>query len=374
MRALLLALLLTFACEVPAVVPSGSPGTTARPTPTARATPAPQRYALLFGEIVGDKQPTEIRIVSLNTGGVRDVTRIAPKHDARFAIHPDGTRLAILDKEDHHIERTTTWRLHLLDLATLADREVIKERTDPEPIVPWDVGWTPEGKLLLASRPALERVDERNGSRALFLRFPEGTIGVTFRDLAHPTLVVSQTTDAYSVYLVDDDGVRKIADRDLVGVTSFARRPGSDEVVELVTRFDGVVTYTVLHADGGSSTYALSGPRVDGIVDLIGTTPEAAYLIWPIAQGDPAAFGVLGSALVYKVGYEARLTLVEGVRNWGEYGPLGVSPDGRALLVPAGAKAASDAPFSIAVCCERRPATPLLGVADRFVIGWLPER
>ncbi len=141
-----------------------------------------------------------------------------------------------------------------------------------------------------------------------------------------------------------------------------------------MTRFDGPITYTILRPGGQEATYLLSGPRVEGIVDLIGTTPEAAYVIWPIAQSDPAALGVLGSALIYKVGYDGRLTLVEGVRNWGEYGPLGISPDGRALLAPAGDKPASDAPFSIALCCERRPAVPLLDVADRFIIGWIPER
>lgn len=376
MRLLLVLLLSLSACDAPAtVVPSPTATATPFPTPaTPPPTPGPQRYSLLYGEFLGPRQPLAVRGVSLNTRAVREVARIAPEHDGRFAIHPDGRRMAILDKLDHHVPRTTTWRLRLLDLDTLSERDVIAERTDPEPIIPWDVGWTPGGTLLLVSRPSLDRVDERDGTRAPLARFADGTLGVTFRDLVHPTIVVSQTADAYSVYLVSDDAVRKVAERELVGIASYARRPGTDEIVELVTRFDGAVTYSVLRRDGTESRFTLEGPRVEGLVELIGTTPEAAYILWPIEETDPLALGVVGSALLYRLGYDGDLTVVDGARNWGPFGPLGVSPDGRALLVPNGNEARSDARFTISVCCERRPAPLLLDYGDRFVIGWLPER
>lgn len=378
MRAAFLAVvLLVCACESPRAVVTTPPPSPTAPlaSPTPRPTPGPQRYTLLYGDYPpSPRQPTVVRLVSLNTQATREIARIEWEHDGRFAIHPDGRRLAILDKLDHHREHTTTWRLRMVDLQTFVERDVIAARTDPELSVPWDVGWTPEGALLLASRPALERIDERDGRRTPLLRFPAETLGVTFRDLTHPTIVVSQTVDAYAVYLVDDDGVRAIAQRPLSGIPHYARRPGSDEVVELLNRFDGPVTFSLLRADGSQPRYDLSGPRVEGLVELIGTTPEGAYLLWPIAEEDPAALGVVGSALIYRLSYDGGLTLLAGVRNWGPFGPLGVSPDGRALLVPAGQTARSDAPFTIAVCCERRPPVPLLDFGDRFVIGWLPER
>lgn len=331
---------------------------------------------MVFGEFVAgpDPQPVLVRSVSLNSGRVRDVTRIAPKRNGRFAIHPAGDRMAILDKEDHHRERKATWLLRIILLDSLVERVVIPERTDPILAVPWDVGWTAGGALLIASQAALETVDESTGARSRALRFPDGTLGVTFRDKTHPGILVTQSAEALAVYLVDAAGARKVADRPLAGYTDYARRPGGDEVVELVSRYDGVVYYSLIRPDGAADSFTLSGPKVEGIVDLIGTTLAGTYLIWPIARDDPAALGAVGSALIYSAGYDGKLTLVEGVRNWGEYGPLGISPDGRALVVPAGEKAASDANFAIAICCERRPAVPLLDYGDRFVIGWIPDR
>src|SRR2546425_6253361 len=178
-RALVVVLLFACACEMPVAVPPSTPSPTPPAAPTARPTPAPQRYSLLFGEFPDDdKKPMPIRVVSLNSGDTRDIMTLAPKHDGRFAIHPDGMRMAVLDKEDHHRERTATWRLDIFDLGTLAVRNVISERTEPDTIVPCAVGWTSEGALLIASRPGLDRVDELGGSSSTLERFPDGPIGV----------------------------------------------------------------------------------------------------------------------------------------------------------------------------------------------------
>lgn len=372
-------LLLLVSCETPVSVspsPSASPTPTGHPSPTVTPTPGPYAYSLLYGESLGANQPTDVRVLSLNGGLPKRLAAVAAEHDGLFAVDPRAHSLAILDKLDHHVEHTTTWRLRLLDLASGGERDVVGSRTDAELDVPWNVGWTPTGTLLLASRRSLDAVDVATGARTTLLRFADGTLGVTFPDFEHPALVVSQTVDTYSLYDVDDAGARKITDRPLVGVTNYALRPDSGEVVELVTRFDGRVTLAVLRGSDATQ-WELKGPAVDGYVHLAGTTPKALYLVWPIAKDDPLAYGVEGSALLFAAGYDASLTLEAGARNWGEFGPLGVSPDGRALLVPTGERAATSAsnvPFSIAVCCERRPPAPLLGYGDRFVIGWLPER
>ena len=238
--------------------------------------------------------------------------------------------------------------------------------------MPWDVGYSPGGKLLLASRPTLDVVDEANGQRSTILRFPEGIIGVTFRDVMHPTIAVTQTVDSYTIYDVHDDDATKVADRQLVGVASYARRPGTSEILEVVTHFDGRTTFALI-APAGPREFEIKGPTVEGLVDLVGTTAASAYLLWPIAKTDQLAHGVEGSALIFSLGYDGALEPVAGVRNWGPFGPEGVSPDGRAVVVPNGDTAQSDARFTISVCCERRPPWELLDYGDRFVIGWLPE-
>jgi hypothetical protein len=212
--------------------------------------------------------------------------------------------------------------------------------------------------------------------------FPSGTIGVTFRDTQHPLIVVSQTLQTSSIYVVDPAApgtrgeatpVRHIVDRPIAGYTEYAMRPGTDEILELVTRYDRTVTLSLLTATSARE-WKLEGPAVEGIVALAGTTPSAAYFIWPIQKTDPAALGVEGSAFLYSATYDATLETVAGLRNWGEFGPLGVSPDGRAVVIPIGERAQSDARFSIAICCERRPSPQLLGFGDRYVIGWIAER
>ena len=370
----LAALLLVLGCETPAAVstPTQTPSASLPPGPTPLPTPPPYRYTLLYGEFLGPRRAWVVRAVSLNGGLPRTLTTVAWEHDGRFAIAPQGTTLAILDKLDHHLEHTTTWRLRLLDLASRKERDVIAERTDPELLVPWDVGYSPGGKLLLASRPTLDVVDETNGQRSTIFRFPEGNIGVTFRDLAHPTIAVTQTVDSYTIYDVHDDGAAKVADRPLVGVGSYARRPGTNEILEVVTHFDGRTTFALI-APTGTREFEIKGPTVEGLVDLIGTTPSFAYLMWPIAKSDQLAHGVEGSALIFSLGYDGALEPVAGVRNWGPFGPEGVSPDGRALVVPNGDTAQSDARFTMSICCERRPPSPLLDYGDYFVIGWVPE-
>ena len=375
--ALALAMVLLLACEAPAAAPT-SPAPTATPSPTpapptAAPTPAPYRFSLLYGDFLGAKKPTPVSVLSLNGGLPHVIATIAPEHDGRFAIHPESTSVAILDKLDHHLEHTTTWRVRLVDLAAGRERDVIGERTDAEPVVPWDVSWSADGRLLLASRPSLDVIDLTSGARTPLLRFPPGTIGVTFRDTAHPALVVSQTLQTFSIYVVDAGAVRHVADRDIAGATEYAFRPGSDEVLELVTRYDGRVTLALLRGEVARE-WTLDGPKVEGYVPLIGTTPSSAFLVWPIQQSDPASLDTEGSAYLYSLSYDATLTALARLRNWGEFGPLGVSPDGRALIVPTGEKAASDARFSIAICCERRPPVPLLDFGDRFVIGWIAER
>ncbi|OLC58837.1 MAG: hypothetical protein AUH85_00095 [Chloroflexi bacterium 13_1_40CM_4_68_4] len=365
------------ACEAPAATPtSPPPSRTTAPTPappTASPTPPPYRFSLLYGDFLGAKEPTPVSVLSLNGGLPHVVATIAPEHDGRFAIHPESTSVAILDKLDHHLEHTTTWRVRLVDLSSGHERDVIRERTDTELVVPWDLAWSVDGRLLLASRPSLDVVDLTTGARTSILRFPDGTIGVTFRDPVHPAIVVSQTLETFSIYVVDAGGVRHVADRPIVGATEYAFRPGSDEILELVTRYQGRVTLALLRTDSVRE-WTLDGPKVEGYVPLIGTTPSSAFLLWPVSKSDPAALDVEGSAYLYSLSYDASLTAVAGVRNWGEFGPLGVSPDGRALIVPTGEKAQSDARFSMAICCERHPPVPLLGFGDRFVIGWIAER
>lgn len=370
--AALATLLIALACEPPTATPSMTPTTVTPPlTPTPVPTPPPPyRYTLVYGDFLGQRQPTVVRAISLNGGTFRDLAVIAPEHDGRFAIGARG--LAILDKLDHHREHTTTWRLRLLDLATAKERDVIAERTDPEHLVPWDVAWSPGGKLLLASLPTLDVVDETSGKRTTIFRFPQYTIGVTFRDPAHPTIAVSQTFDTYTIYDVTDDTARKIADRPLVGPASYARRPGTDEILEVVTRFDARTTYALIGPSGVREA-ELKGPVVEGLVDLVGTTVAKAYLLWPIAKSDQRAYGVEGSALIVTLGYDGAVEVVAGIRNWGPFGPEGVSPDGRALLVPNGNAAQNDGRFTISVCCERRPPWELLDFGDRFVIGWIEE-
>ena len=340
--------------------------------PTASATPGPYRFALLYVESLDQKQPRPVSVLSLNGGAPHVIATLAPEHDGRFAIHPDSRAVVILDKLDHHLAHTATWRVRFVDLVTGRERDVIRERTDAGLAVPWDIAWTADGRLLLATRQSLDSIDLGSGARTAVLGFPPGTIGVTFRDPVHPTIVVSQTLETFSIYVVDGAGARRVTERPVAGYTEYALRPGSDEILELVTRYDGTVTLSLLRADSARE-WTLRGPRVEGIVALIGTTPAAAYLIWPIAQSDPAAYGQEGSAFLYAASYDASLDAVAGVRNWGEFGPLGISPDGRALIVPTGEKAQSDAKFSIAICCEQRPPTPLLGYGDRCVVGWLAE-
>jgi hypothetical protein len=370
-----LAVVVLFACEAPVSVspspepaPSGSPAPTSTPPRTAG-----YRYAMLYLDFKGDKKPVPVRLQSLNGGPPRFIAMISAFHDAQFAIHPRSDSIAILDKLDHLLEHTTTWRLRLVDLASSEERDVIEERTDPTAVVPWDVGWAPDGRLLLASRPSLDAVDLTSGERTVIQRFPPNTVGVIFRDLSHPGLVVSQTVNTYSVYVIEADRVRHVADRPLVGLTEFARRPGTDEVMELVTRFDGKVTMAILGLETRTE-WVLQGPKVEGYVAMAGTTPASAFVLWPVARSDPAALGVLGAGFLYALGYDASMEVVAGVRNWGPFGPLGVSPDGRALIVPAGAQADKESAFSISICCETRPPKKLLDFGYRWVIGWVEER
>lgn len=380
MRRALLTLALLVACEPATVTPSATPSEPSSATPSATATlaaqptPAPYAYALVYVEFFGEDEPSRIRIRSLDRPVTRELGTVAPKHDARLALSPDTRRLAVLDKEDHDVERTSTWRLRLIDLDGAAERELIAPRTDPDPLVPWDVGWSPDGALLLASRQALERV-ETDGSRVTVERLPDTTVGVTFRDPAHPGLLVAQSKDALSVYRVESsDRALKIVERGLVGVAEYALRPGTRDIIELVTRFDGVVTLSLIHDDGTVAVAALAGPRVEGLVELVGATADSVFVLWPLARDDPAALKTLATAFLYRGGYDGALRVVDGTRNWGEYGPLGVSPDGRALLVPVGNVAGTAASFAIDVCCERRPAPRLLDFGDRAIVGWTLER
>jgi hypothetical protein len=376
MRRFLAIVLVLAACEQlplaspsPAAVdPSASPSPVAStPTPP----PEPYRGSLLYGEFLADNGPIAVRAISLPDGARRDLAMIGKNLDARFALSPDERQLAIYEKEDQHVPRTARWRVRMIDLASGAERQLTAPRVDSYEQRPWDIGWSAGGALLLASRPRLERL-EANGARVPVAEFPAGTLGVTFRDPVHPGLIVAQTQSTNHVYLAGDDGrsLRLLRERAFVGVASYARRPNTDEVVELITRFDGGIAFSVLRADG-ETEYFLEGPRVEGLVELVGTTPSAAYVVWPVARDDPVAYGVAGTAFYYRVGYDGQVRVVDATRNWGAFAPTGVSHDGRALLIASSQSRTGYGPFAVAVCCAERPARPLLPPGDYFTIGWL---
>lgn len=374
MRTLLALAFVLAACEpapVGAPSPEESPTGPAATAPRPGAPPEPAR--LVYGEFLADEGPIAVRAISLATGQIRALALVPERREARFALSPDGRRLAIFEREDRHAERTTRWRIRLVEIASdpPRERELVAPQTSSYEERPWDLGWSSEGTLLLAGPPALERIAE-GGGRTVVERLPEGTIGVTFRDPAHPGLLVSQTANALSVYLVDADGraARRIRERQLVGFASYARRPLGGDVVELSSRFDGTVTLAILRADGADDVYVLSGPRVEGAVELAGSTPDALYVVWPVAREDPVAFGILGTAFVYRVAYDGAARVVDSIRNWTPSAPVAVSPDGRALLVPQAAVPGAGR-FSVGVCCAERPARPLLPAGDYFVIGWI---
>lgn len=375
-RVLAALLLLLLACEPAAEPepssPAPSPSTTPAASPTAVAR---SRYGtLLYGELLADDGPLAVRAISLATGVVREIASVAPKKDARLALSPDERQLAIVEREDLHEQRTSRWRLRLVDLADGRERELTAPRVDTYEEVPWDVGWSAGGALLVVSPRRLIRVALSDGTRGTVRVFSGDTVGATLRDPAHPGLLVSQTIDTISVHLLETDGsgARLRHERRLVGVAAYARRPGSDEILELVTRFDGQVTLALLRPDGGEDARILQGPRVDGLVELIGTTASAAYLLWPIAREDSAALQQRGTALFYRLDFDGAARIVDATRNWGPAGPLGLAPDGSALLIPTARRAGSSR-FALAVCCATRPARPLLPPAERVVIGWLSE-
>lgn len=344
-------------------------------SPAQASAPAAARHpALVYAELLADDGPLAVRAISVAGGAARDLASVAPKLDARFALSPDERALAILEKQDQHEQRTSRWRLRLIDLAAGSERELIGWRVDAYEEVPWDVGWSPGGALLLASSRTLSRV-AADGRASVVRTFPRETLGATFRDPAHPGLVVSQTTTTFSIHLVSDDGTSAspFAERPLAGVAGYARRPGGDEVVELVTRFDGKVTLSLLRGGAPERSFGLDGPRVDGLVELIGTTPNAVYALWPVAKADPVALDVLGTAFFVRIAFDGGTQVVDATRNWGPAGPLGLSPDGSALLVPVGARRGGSK-FALAVCCATRPARPLLPAAERVVIGWFAAR
>lgn len=370
-RFTLVAALIVLACET-----ATPPAETATPPSPARsgAPPAARQPSLVYAELLAENGPLAVRTISLAGGPVRDLATVAPKLDARFALSPDERTLAILERQDQHEQRTSRWRLRLVDLAATSEREAIASRVDTYEEVPWDVGWSPGGALLLASPRALSRVAP-DGAIAVVHRFVRETLGATFRDPAHPGIVVSQTTDAFAIHLVRDDGsgATLFAERPLAGVAGYARRPGSDEIVELVTRFDGRVAFSLLQPGLPERSAVIDGPRVDGLVELVGTTPNALYALWPVARSDPVALDVIGTAFFVRIGYDGATQVVDATRNWGPAGPLGLSPDGSALLVPIGARRGGSK-FALAVCCATRPARPLLPPAERAVIGWLAPR
>jgi hypothetical protein len=372
-----IAVVLLVGCAAPVSVSPSATTATSPPVATTAAasrTREPYRFALLYGETRAATQPTAISVLSLNGGVPRVVAALAPEHDGHFAIHPEYRSLAILDGLDHHLAHETTWRLRLVDLTRGTERDVIAETTEGERTVPRDVAWSSQGSLLIASRRSLDVVDVTSGLRRSVMSFAETTLDVTFQDQQHGALLVTQTAETISVYALDDSGVpRHVVDRPVVGYAAYAKRVGTDDILEVVTRYDGTVVFSLLRADSVRE-WTLAGPKVDGVVALAGTTAAAAYLAWPVAASDPAAFGVEGSAFLYRASYDASLETVAGMRNWGEFAPLGVSPDGRAVIVPSGERAQAGARFAIAVCCEQRPPAPLLDYGDRFVIGWIAER
>lgn len=371
-----LAALLIIACEqLPLASPVPTPSEPAA-TPSALVaspspTPEPYGGSLLYGEFLADSGPIAVRAISFRDGSRRDIAMIAKDHDARFAVSPDERQLAIYEKLDQHTARTARWRVRLVDLISGAERQLTEPRVDSYDTRPWDIAWTSGGALLLASRPRLERI-ETTGARVPVAEFPAGTLGVTFRDPVHPGIVVAQTRAANHVYLAGDDGrsLRPLRERSFFGIAAYARRPNTDEVVELITRFDGAIAFSVLRVDG-EEEYFLEGPRVEGLVDLIGTTPGGAYIVWPVSREDPVAYGTAGTAFYYRVGYDGQVRLVDATRNWGAFAPTGVSPDGRALLIASSQSKTGYGPFSISVCCTERPARSILPPGDYFTIGWL---
>jgi hypothetical protein len=371
-----LAALLILACEAmplasPGPVPSDQPATPSALVASPSPAPEPYRGSLLYGEFLADSGPIAVRAISLPDGVRRDIAMIAKDLDARFAVSPDERQLAIFEKEDQHVARTSRWRVRLIDLVSGAERQLTEPRVDSYDTRPWDIGWSSGGALLLASRPRLELI-ETSGARVPIADFPAGTLGVTFRDPTHPGLVVAQTRSTNHLYFVGDDGrsLRPLRERAFFGIASYARRPNTDEVVELITRFDGGIAFSVLRPDG-ESEYFLEGPRVEGLVELVGTTSAAAYLVWPVAREDPAAYGTAGTAFYYRVGYDGQTRVVDATRNWGAFAPTGISPDGRALLIASSQSRTGYGPFSLSVCCTERPSRPLLPPGDYFTIGWL---
>src|SRR5688500_4458988 len=84
--ALLAVLLLVCACESPRGAVTTPPPSPTAPlvSPTPRPTPGPQRYALLYGDYPPSaRQPTVVRLLSLNTQATREIARIAWEHDGR---------------------------------------------------------------------------------------------------------------------------------------------------------------------------------------------------------------------------------------------------------------------------------------------------
>ncbi len=382
-RALVLLLVLLVSCEsVPGpAAPGESPTPTTAASPGASAAPQASRFdTLLYAEALGADAPTAVRSVSLTTGAIRTIASVLPKRDAQFALSPDERRLAIFEKEDMHEQRTARWRVRLVDVRDRTERELVPARVDPLQEVPWDIGWSSGGALLIAAPRRLTRIALGNGTLGTIRVFGGGTLGATFRDKSRPGLLVSQTVDTLSVHLLDPDGAgaRLLFERKLVGITGYARRGESDDIVELATRFDGQVTLSLIHADGSEDARTLDGPRVDGLVELIGATSGAAYLLWPIAPDDPIALRTPGTAILYRVDLFGAVKVIDATRNFAPGAPSSLAPDGSALLVPIGRRPVrenlgTDYRFALAVCCSVRPAKPLLPAAPRDVIGWLSQ-
>lgn len=312
--------------------------------------------------------------MSLDSRRVRDIAQVPPRWDVRAAVSPDERRLALFEKFEEHLPDRAQWRVRLADLHEASLIEVVSG-TNRVAEAPWDIGWSPGGALMLVSPRTLERVDGA-GQRHVLRRFAPDTVGATFRDPTHPGLVVTQSLERLAVYVVNADGTAAslFRERAYTGLAHYARRPGSDDVVELTAHFDGTVTFSVLRADGDEERWSLDGPKVEGHVDLAGVSSDGAYFMWPIAREDPIALDRPGGALLFRATYDGRLALVAGMRHWTPFAPLGVSPDGRAVLIPQGHEEGVEASYLIGVCCERRPPQQLLPFGDRIVLGWFRER
>lgn len=358
----------------PTRTPAPSPSPTTRPgTPPEPTPPAAFRGELLFAER-SDAAGTIVRAIALDGAGARTLATIPREHDARFALSPDGGTLAILEKIDDHEARQSRWWLRLVDVDGDGERELIAPGVATYEERPWDVGWSTGGVLLLASRPALERVSLADGDRERVTGFPADTQGVIFRPGPAATLLDARTTTHDHVYVLASDGTpRLLGSRALWGMAAFAPGPVRGEAAELRTAPDGAVTLA-LFGDRGERTWRLDGPRVDGHVELVGTTPDSVYLVWPVAADDPAGLGVVGTAFFFRFDLASlELELLDGTRFWTPFAPTGLAPDGSLLLVPIGTRPGTAARHEVTLCCQERPAPILLQAGFYDVIGWRAE-